>query len=213
MLTTYSDALSLMDDSGLSAEQFGDRMGLSGMTLRRWRHESPSEALPPLYRDGLVRAVHSLLEEGRVSIGSPIVRNLLTSDWQPFKSASYQLGLSPELLKRFNNNDDGMLQALSHIGESPERKQEVEKSLPTVGRYRRLGAEWKRRINVLIKAIRSKKLTPVDKLIAYGAFFYLFSTIDLIPDTIPVFGLMDDFFLIGLAVTFYLKRHPDLFKA
>jgi uncharacterized membrane protein YkvA (DUF1232 family) len=37
---------------------------------------------------------------------------------------------------------------------------------------------------------------------------YVLSPIDLIPDVIPVFGVMDDLVLVPLAIRFLLKRLP-----
>ncbi len=37
---------------------------------------------------------------------------------------------------------------------------------------------------------------------------YLLSPVDLIPDVIPIFGLLDDVVLIPLAIRFILKRLP-----
>lgn len=38
---------------------------------------------------------------------------------------------------------------------------------------------------------------------------YLFSPIDVIPDLIPVIGLMDDLVLVPLAINWMLKRLPE----
>ncbi len=38
---------------------------------------------------------------------------------------------------------------------------------------------------------------------------YLLSPVDLIPDVIPFFGLVDDAVLIPLAIRFILKRLPE----
>jgi uncharacterized membrane protein YkvA (DUF1232 family) len=46
------------------------------------------------------------------------------------------------------------------------------------------------------------------KLGALGIVLYLLSPIDLIPDWIPVLGVMDDVILVPLAIRFLLKRLP-----
>ena len=60
-----------------------------------------------------------------------------------------------------------------------------------------------------MNVIKSKKLSSVDKLAAYGALFYLITVIDLIPDTVPFFGLMDDLTIMGLVSAYYLKRFKN----
>jgi uncharacterized membrane protein YkvA (DUF1232 family) len=73
-----------------------------------------------------------------------------------------------------------------------------------------MGREWKKRITTLWKVVRSNKLTHFDKLVAYGALFYLLTPIDFIPDHIPVFGLMDDYLVLGIAVAYYAKNFKEI---
>ncbi|MDE2313589.1 MAG: DUF1232 domain-containing protein [Elusimicrobia bacterium] len=54
--------------------------------------------------------------------------------------------------------------------------------------------------------IRSPQLTLTDKLVAYGALFYLITPFDLIPDTIPGIGYLDDFAILSLALLYYERR-------
>jgi len=74
-----------------------------------------------------------------------------------------------------------------------------------------LGSEWKYRIKTLLSVTKSKEITRLDKFAAYGALFYLLAPLDLIPDHIPVFGLMDDFFILGIVSLYYANRFPHLF--
>lgn len=58
----------------------------------------------------------------------------------------------------------------------------------------------------MLEVIRSKDLTLADKLVAYGALFYLITPMDFIPDAIPVVGYLDDFAVLGLALAYYAHR-------
>lgn len=51
---------------------------------------------------------------------------------------------------------------------------------------------------------RPRWLLPVVALL----MLYLLSPIDLIPDFIPVFGLLDDVVVIGMAVHWIIRRLP-----
>jgi len=42
---------------------------------------------------------------------------------------------------------------------------------------------------------------------------YLLSPLDLVPDTIPVLGLVDDVVLVPLAIAFLVKRLPAALRA
>lgn len=46
------------------------------------------------------------------------------------------------------------------------------------------------------------------KLGAVGIVLYLLSPVDLIPDVVPVLGVVDDLVLIPLAIRFLLNRLP-----
>ena len=42
---------------------------------------------------------------------------------------------------------------------------------------------------------------------------YVLSPVDLVPDTIPVLGLVDDVVLVPLAISFLVKRLPAALRA
>ena len=51
--------------------------------------------------------------------------------------------------------------------------------------------------------------TPLQvKAILYGALAYFIMPIDLIPDFVPVFGLLDDVVVIGMVVHWLIGRLP-----
>ena len=100
--------------------------------------------------------------------------------------------------------------ALCQIGASEERRIEVNESSGTLQTLKKMGQEWTKRISLLMEVVQSERITQIDKLIAYGALFYLICPFDLIPDQIPVVGFVDDFGVLGLAIAFYLRKFPEL---
>ncbi len=46
------------------------------------------------------------------------------------------------------------------------------------------------------------------KLGAFGIVLYLLSPVDLVPDVLPVIGVVDDLVLVPLAIRFLLRRLP-----
>ncbi|PWU19432.1 MAG: hypothetical protein C5B49_05785 [Bdellovibrio sp.] len=105
-----------------------------------------------------------------------------------------------------------MMLLLSQIGGDDHHKAEVEGAEKKLTYFRKMGLEWQNRISVLHRILRSNQLSTIDKLVAYGALFYLITPFDLIPDHIPAIGLIDDFGVLGFAVAFYLQRFPELLK-
>ena len=74
---------------------------------------------------------------------------------------------------------------------------------------------WRQRLRALKRealvvwcAARDPRLPWPVRLLALGVAAYAFSPIDLIPDFIPVLGLVDDLLLIPLGVTLVVKLTP-----
>lgn len=212
MLMTYRQLFRIMKRAKLSPEQFGSLIGISGMTIRRWR-KTPSDAvLPEIYAGAVVRALRRLVVERRLSSTEPDVQQALKADWLPFDVAASGMGLSSEVLGKLAGDPRGAIDTLSEIGSSEEKRGVVDASMSVVRSFGKKGKDWAYRIRKLLSVINSRDLHAVDKLVAYGALFYLLNPFDFIPDHIPVFGLLDDFFFLSAALTFYLQRYPHLFK-
>jgi uncharacterized membrane protein YkvA (DUF1232 family) len=61
----------------------------------------------------------------------------------------------------------------------------------------------------LWKLVRHRDTPRVAKLVAWAVLAYALSPIDLIPDFIPVLGLLDDIILIPLGVALVVRLVPD----
>ena len=66
---------------------------------------------------------------------------------------------------------------------------------------------------LLWRALRHPQSPGWLKLGALGIVLYVISPIDLIPDVIPVIGLLDDIVLVPLAIRFLLNRLPTHLRA
>jgi len=64
----------------MSPEDLATRLGLSGMTLRRWKNEDQNRPLPRIYRKAYVDAVYDLILEGRLSSESDSAKNIFKKD-------------------------------------------------------------------------------------------------------------------------------------
>ncbi|MDE2290550.1 MAG: DUF1232 domain-containing protein [Elusimicrobia bacterium] len=96
-----------------------------------------------------------------------------------------------------------MINGLSQVGADPDRRREVDDSRKHILSFSRFGAEWKARVGRLLEVLSAPQLMAAEKLVAYGALFYLINPFDLIPDAIPVIGYFDDFAVLGIAVWYY----------
>jgi len=201
-----SDLQILLNDAKLSPEELGKRLGISGMTLRRWVKSRPGALIPQFYERALSDEIIRLWMEGRLLEDAESVKWAMTQGQSLyFEAALKNLGLSGDFLKS-EMGDDRMMLCLTQIGSGEARRKQVNENLKTIKNYGKVGKGWTAKLSTLMKVIKSKKLNSMDKLIAYGALFYLICPFDLIPDSVPVFGLIDDYAILDLASDYYLKR-------
>ncbi|MES3013882.1 MAG: YkvA family protein [Pseudomonadota bacterium] len=82
--------------------------------------------------------------------------------------------------------------------------------------FKRLSLLWslvKGDARLLWRALRHPQSPGWLKLGTLGIALYLLSPIDLIPDVIPVIGVLDDIVLVPLAIRFLLNRLPAQLRA
>ena len=67
----------------------------------------------------------------------------------------------------------------------------------------------KQNLAVLVYAYKDKRTPLFPKLIIGLAVGYMLSPIDLIPDFIPILGLLDDLIIVPLLITLAIKLIPS----
>jgi uncharacterized membrane protein YkvA (DUF1232 family) len=210
---THGHLSMLLKELQYSPEQLGARLGITGKTLRRWTELPKGEKLPPLYEKALHETILELVAEGILTTDSEIVQIVLKEGKDSFFHAAIRdLGMNADFFEKADQSPDSIVEGISQIGANEKKRASVDRSKEKIFSYQKISAEWKYRVQVLYKAITSKDLNRFEKFAAYGALFYLISPFDLIPDHIPVFGLMDDYVVLGLVVAYYIKRFPKIFK-
>ena len=82
--------------------------------------------------------------------------------------------------------------------------------------FKRISLLWslvKGDARLLWRALRHPQSPGWLKLGALGVVLYVFLPSDLIPDVIPVIGVLDDIVLVPLAIRFLLNRLPARLRA
>ena len=212
---TYSDLHALVEEAGCSPEEFGEIVGIAGMTLRRWFKKSLTTEIPKLYLPAIREACFTLIAAGRLQADSERSRIFTEgAQSQQYKAVLQNLGIAEGFHSSSasgasadsQSSQEGVLLGLSKIGAQEQKQSQVNENEKNLFNFKRLGEEWSSRITRLWDVIHRNDLTAIDKLVAYGALFYLLTPIDFIPDSIPLFGLLDDFGVLGIAVAYYNKR-------
>ncbi|MEA3535831.1 YkvA family protein [Rhizobium sp. CC-YZS058] len=79
---------------------------------------------------------------------------------------------------------------------------------PLLTRARRAARHLKREVVALWFAARDPRTPWLAKLVAAAVAAYALSPIDLIPDVIPVLGLLDDLLIVPLGILLALRLVP-----
>lgn len=77
------------------------------------------------------------------------------------------------------------------------------------GRWRRFAHAAKRRINAVRFAAADSRAPLPLKALAIGLVAYALSPIDLIPDFVPVLGLLDDLVILPLGLLLLIRLLPS----
>jgi uncharacterized membrane protein YkvA (DUF1232 family) len=209
----HRQLLALLDQAGISPERAARELGVSGMTLRRWRSKPAGAELPEMYRRAFEPMLRRLVGEGRIHPEDPDAAAALAPPDDPFQKTLLGLGITHDILRDGDKDSGTVTMGLARLGEDPNRQAQVKSSGRMLQRFRKMSGAWKRRLDDLTLVLKSSRLPPFDKLVAFGALFYLITPFDLIPDALPVFGLVDDFVILGIAALYYRTRFPHLFGA
>jgi len=205
-----SHLLDLLEATDCSPEEMGRMIGVSGMTLRRWLKKPTPEPVASVYVPAIRDACYRMIAENRLNSSLPLVQEILAeAPSSEYEAALQNLGLPHGVKIDPTVSHDQILTSLLLIGSYTEKRTRVDEDSKKVFSFKSMGEDWSERITVLWKVVRSKNLASPDKVVAYGALFYLLTPIDFIPDHIPVFGLLDDFGVLGIAAAYYTKKFGE----
>jgi uncharacterized membrane protein YkvA (DUF1232 family) len=99
-----------------------------------------------------------------------------------------------------------------HVGRWPH----VRRIHLEITMFKRLALLWslvKGDARLMWRALRHPQSPGWLKLGALGVVLYVISPIDLIPDVIPIVGVLDDIVLVPLAIRWLLNRLPAALRA
>jgi uncharacterized membrane protein YkvA (DUF1232 family) len=205
----------LLVRSQQSPEQLGARMGISGMSIRRWMGDAskrrPGSGIPLGYEGPLARALYELLSEGRLSMEDATAREVLSREAPSFFAASLNQ-LCGGLVPPGNPQDpEAWIGILNAIGQNPQKQEFITEAIRTqkMSRFEKLGADWKARIRELRAVLSDPNVPRLHWGVAVGALFYLLNPYDLIPDFVPFAGLLDDLATLEAARLYYRRWFPN----
>ena len=211
MCITNSHLLILLQEAKMSPETLAEHMGVSNMTIRRLLEKPPQAKLSKLYSNALANVIYEFIAKGIILPESKLTVEVIKEHSPAYlDAAAKNLDIPKDFyLSGGYLNQERLVFWLSQMGSNETKEKEVDSSLKKISKFKEWGKEWSFRITILLETIHSQKYSLTKKFVAYGALFYLICPFDLIPDAIPVIGYMDDFLILGLAVTYILSGSKD----
>ena len=207
----YGQVIALLNETRLSPENLVEWLSISNSTYRRWLKEPPGNKFPKEYEPNVAAGIYKLLDNKLLSYESERVNKFVEGHMPEFFQAAIgRLDNDGDLFSEGSSHQDKIIAVLSNLGNSNKIRQQVNNSSKKILKFSEWGAAWKQRIKLMTNIISSKEVSLIDSLVAYGALFYLILPFDLVPDSIPVFGYVDDFGILGFASVYYTKRFPKI---
>lgn len=204
---TFQQMLTIFEESGLSPEGVAAYLGVSGMSLRRWRSKKPDEEVSVLYRAAAIEAVHELLSSGLLRWDSSGVQRFIKqAQSRSFLTPFHALGVG-ELAQQPDDESKQhqMVHLLFQIGDRSENRRRVDENMSQILALRKFGPKWRVYLMRLTKIVKSPKIESLEKSVAYGALAYVLGSYKMIPSSIPIVGHLDDFAMLSFADTHYDK--------
>jgi hypothetical protein len=210
----FKDVIAIFSETGLSPENLAKWIGISNSTYRRWLRNPPAKEFPRSYIPNVSAGVYRLLAGGFLKYGSPPVEAFIRRNTpEYFAAAITALGEAAETMPREMPHEEKVAVVLVNLGTSASARARVDVALDGIRDFAKWGVTWKYNIEKLVGIVQSDKFSAPDKSVAYGALFYLLLPLDLIPSTVPVFGYIDDFGMLCVAMSYYSRKYPDQFPS
>jgi uncharacterized membrane protein YkvA (DUF1232 family) len=206
---TYAQVLACFELSKLSPEELAHYLGVSNMTIRRWKKRL-TEHVDHSYLAAIYQGILGLVGDGKLDMEHPQVKSILLS-----KSEGYNDRYAKAVLRSFGVTEpiqvgvtaEAQIQSsLAQSGSILSHQKRVQAAETEIKQFGDRGSDWKEKTDQLWAIVQNSTLSVQDRTIAIGALFYLLMTFDFIPDHLPVFGLLDDFALLGAALDHYRKN-------
>jgi uncharacterized membrane protein YkvA (DUF1232 family) len=175
-IRSVSDLQEFMRHTGRSPEALAKELKLSNMTIRRLLKKAPDTLVADKY--------HSALDS--LSVPSAFSMLQAVAGGSPSSFA--------ELIKELERSG-------GEVADLEKLKTDVEQKNKDVN----IGWEIKEKVSFVLKGVFSKDLPLKYKALCVGAILYFINPIDLIPDSIPIIGYLDDFAVLTLVMGIIMK--------
>jgi hypothetical protein len=176
-IRTVGDLRAFLEERKVSPETLSKQVKISPMTLRRLVRKSPSTLIPEKYLPALDLATASPLTR------PPVLGSLHTI-----------LGVRP------GASFDAVIEELEESGRQCGDYGKLEEQTHAKCQDPNVGRELLDLVGGALKSLVSKEVPIKYKAVVAGALLYFINPVDLIPDTIPVIGYLDDFAVLTLAM-------------
>jgi uncharacterized membrane protein YkvA (DUF1232 family) len=197
----------ILKDSNQSPEKLAQYFQVSNMTLRRWMQKGGTGKIPAQYHSNIYQGILALARDGMLEKDSALVHEAFEYNQKLFEETSFmRMDLSMEDFKKEESSEEGLVDMCLRLGQKDESMKYIENNEGQIKILEKKNSGLKDKVMTLMKVLKATDMQRTQKYVAIGALFYLVFPFDLIPDHIPVIGLMDDLGVLTVAVNYYLKQ-------
>ncbi|MGE5085304.1 MAG: YkvA family protein [Bacillota bacterium] len=195
----------LSKDTGLSPEKLAVYFQVSNMTLRRWLKKGGTGRIPVQYETNLYQGILSMVRDGLLEKDHELVKEAFEFTQVLFAHNSFMMmDLSVDQFKG-SVSEDGVVDLCLKLGQKEDSLAYVQRNESVLKDIEMKSPGIKEKVAALWKVLKDSEVQRTYKYVAIGALFYLVFPFDFIPDTIPAVGFLDDFAVLGIATSYYLR--------
>ena len=179
-IRTIQDLKAHLLVQNISPEFFAKRSGLSHMTIRRWLRRKPSQIIHAKY--------YSLLDA------------CLKAGDEAQGPCQAQLGHLSEALSKGEEGFSSVISYLEQTAKEAKSISHIRQEIRSKMAHSKFDQILKQNIKKLWALATNQGVSNRQRLIAVGALLYFLNPLDLVPDTIPGIGYLDDLAVMVIAL-------------
>ncbi len=164
------DLQNYLDGQKLSPEAFSKKCMISNMTIRRYLSKGGDSAIPMKYWAAFDRV----------------------TDTSNHSSAWFGQAMDEDF--------SAFADSLEKDGKGEHDLGKMDEELKTKKKSPHVGQKLKEAVTSVFNAVIDDRLQTKDRFLAIGALLYFLNPIDLIPDTTPAVGYLDDYAVLTMVV-------------
>lgn len=108
---------------------------------------------------------------------------------------------SADLNASFQHGFDELESHVHGLGQGNPDAQHLQNEVENKMAGLSIAKPFQERVQSLFSALKTREITEYSRSLIYGALIYFINPMDLVPDTVPMIGLLDDYSVISMVLS------------